>query len=227
MMQTSSEIAQLAAALAKAPGKSKTHPRMRRTRISKTDMRPSLRCGQPFASRSASTALPTFSPAHTTHDAVEIETMLVHESGERISSMLAMPLGQFTAQAVGSAISYGRRYSLMAMIGLAAEDDDANLAQAAAPKDNGKIVNPKTGKWIDPRSSMQAKARGDWDGKRTDGGFNPDNLVDNLRDCHSAVAVQKLWDDYRANTYPGWPRGWPGKADAIFAAALAEHRRTI
>jgi hypothetical protein len=35
-----------------------------------------------------------------------------------------------TAQGAGSAISYGRRYGLSAMLGLTAEDDDGNAASA-------------------------------------------------------------------------------------------------
>jgi hypothetical protein len=55
---------------------------------------------------------------------VTIETVLSHETGEWISSTLTLPVDKNTAQAVGSAITYGRRYALSAILGIATEDDD-------------------------------------------------------------------------------------------------------
>ena len=39
-----------------------------------------------------------------------------------------------TAQSFGSAITYGRRYQLAAMAGVAPEDDDANAVSQVAPQ---------------------------------------------------------------------------------------------
>lgn len=64
---------------------------------------------------------------------VTITTRLVHKSGQWIEDSLTMPTGQNTAQAVGSAITYGRRYSLMGVLGLAPDDDDG-AAASTAPK---------------------------------------------------------------------------------------------
>jgi hypothetical protein len=50
-------------------------------------------------------------------------TMLGHSSGEYIYSEYSMPSGQ-TSQAIGSAITYARRYALSAAVGLVADDDD-------------------------------------------------------------------------------------------------------
>jgi hypothetical protein len=63
---------------------------------------------------------------------VEVETMLLHVSGEWITDTLALPLSSVTAQGAGSAITYARRYSLMAVAGIAPEDDDANAAVGQA-----------------------------------------------------------------------------------------------
>src|SRR5690242_3645995 len=46
---------------------------------------------------------------------VAIETMLLHSSGQWISSTLRVPATKEDAQGYGSAISYGRRYGLMAI----------------------------------------------------------------------------------------------------------------
>jgi hypothetical protein len=60
---------------------------------------------------------------------VSVTTLLIHESGESASSTLLMPCSDSKPQAVGSAISYARRYSLCSMVGIAAGDDDGNEAQ--------------------------------------------------------------------------------------------------
>ena len=67
-----------------------------------------------------------------------VETFLLHESGEWISGEMKMnPVRQtkgegFVAaddpQAIGSAITYARRYGLAAIAGVATEDDDGNAA---------------------------------------------------------------------------------------------------
>lgn len=63
-----------------------------------------------------------------TNNRVVIETILAHESGEWISGQLAMPLQQQTPQAVGSSITYGRRYGMCAMLGLVSNEDDDGVA---------------------------------------------------------------------------------------------------
>lgn len=57
-----------------------------------------------------------------------VETRLLHRSGEWISAIVTLPVEKATAQGAGSAISYGRRYGLSALLGLTAEDDDGQAA---------------------------------------------------------------------------------------------------
>lgn len=61
---------------------------------------------------------------------VSMKTMLIHESGEWIESdALVMKPVKNDPQAIGSAISYARRYSLAAFLSLnTGEDDDGNKA---------------------------------------------------------------------------------------------------
>jgi len=59
---------------------------------------------------------------------VEVDTMLTHKSGEYISETLRMPVAQMNAHGIGSAITYARRYGLMSILCLAADDDDGNAA---------------------------------------------------------------------------------------------------
>lgn len=69
---------------------------------------------------------------------ITVHTVLMHSSGEWISGALSMPLAKNDPQGVGSAVSYGRRYGLSAILGIVGreEDDDGNSASippAAAP----------------------------------------------------------------------------------------------
>ena len=57
-------------------------------------------------------------------NSVIVETTLSHISGEWVRGSLKMPLVKLDPQAVGSAITYARRYALSAMIGIVSEEDD-------------------------------------------------------------------------------------------------------
>lgn len=57
-----------------------------------------------------------------------VTTRLLHESGEWIEDDFLLPISQKNPQAVGSCVSYARRYSMQSICGIAAEDDDGNAA---------------------------------------------------------------------------------------------------
>lgn len=60
---------------------------------------------------------------------VTVETLLIHESGEVMRfGKLHVPASKQDPQGYGSALTYCRRYSLMAACGIAPEDDDGNAA---------------------------------------------------------------------------------------------------
>jgi hypothetical protein len=66
---------------------------------------------------------------HECETGVAVETILMHESGEQISGgILRVPASKLDPQGYGSALTYARRYSLMAVCGIAPEDDDGNAA---------------------------------------------------------------------------------------------------
>jgi len=64
---------------------------------------------------------------------VKLETILMHTSGQWLSNSFEMPVMKKDAQAVGSAITYARRYALTAIMGVYQEDDDGNTATSKAP----------------------------------------------------------------------------------------------
>ena len=79
-----------------------------------------------------------------THDAetgVKVETIFIHESGEMLSGgTLFVPADKNNPQGYGSALTYARRYSLMASCGIAPEDDDGNAG--SAPRQQAQKTQP-------------------------------------------------------------------------------------
>ena len=70
-------------------------------------------------------------PEESTH----LITLLVHpESGEFIESRYELKSAQSTPQGIGSAITYARRYSLTALLGLNIDDDDDGNEASKDPK---------------------------------------------------------------------------------------------
>ena len=76
---------------------------------------------------------------------VRLTTILMHSSGQRLSSTVGAPLGKKQdAQAVGSAITYLRRYSLQSIMGLPVEDDDGNAASRPQRRQPQRRQVPET-----------------------------------------------------------------------------------
>lgn len=69
-----------------------------------------------------------------------VSTVLLHESGEWISSETRLEVAKKNdPQALGSSITYARRYGLQSLVGLPAEDDDGN-ANYEKPATKGTMV---------------------------------------------------------------------------------------
>jgi hypothetical protein len=75
----------------------------------------------------------TQAPGALVEGAIEITTMIMHTSGQWLRSTLHVPLSKRDPQGVGSAITYGLRYSLMATLGLPPVDDDGESAMDRSP----------------------------------------------------------------------------------------------
>ena len=129
-MPTSPTIAALAAALVKAQSalsgakKDSTNPHFKTAYADLASVWDA--CRAPLANAGLSIVqLVSSDPTHAV-----IETILAHSSGEWVSSTLAVPLTKSDAQGLGSAITYGRRYALAAIVGVCPADDDGEAAVA-------------------------------------------------------------------------------------------------
>jgi hypothetical protein len=72
-----------------------------------------------------------------TGENIAITTLLGHSSGQWIESSFAVRPNKFDAQGAGSVITYLRRYALMAVLGIAPEDDDGEAASIQQPITKG------------------------------------------------------------------------------------------
>ncbi|MFZ9551034.1 MAG: ERF family protein [Hylemonella sp.] len=95
----------------------------------------------------------TFMPLEVGTSTTVLRTTLWHSSGESISSDLPMPNAEAQRNALhafGAATTYLRRYALLAILNLAAEDDDgcsfadghADAAKAMPKSGTGTQLNP-------------------------------------------------------------------------------------
>tara|TARA_R110000824_G_scaffold42233_9_gene124638 strand:+ start:596 stop:1078 length:483 start_codon:yes stop_codon:yes gene_type:complete len=122
----SPEINKLAEALAKAQSelegakKESTNPFFK---SSYADLHAVIKSSFPFLSKYG---LSVSQGNEIIPGAICVTTLLMHSSGQWLRSKIKLPLSKVDAQGVGAAITYGRRYGLSAIVGIAQYDDDAN-----------------------------------------------------------------------------------------------------
>jgi len=88
-------------------------------------------CMGPLNRHGIAVMQPTGEDEHGRH----VKTILVHESGQTAECSVPLIIAKNDMQGYGSAVTYARRYGLMSMAGVAADDDDGNAAAKAAPTD--------------------------------------------------------------------------------------------
>jgi hypothetical protein len=97
---------------------------------------------------------------------VTVETLFIHTSGESFSGgPLHVPAAKHDPQGFGSALTYARRYSLMAACGIAPEDDDGNASVKAA-------------------QAAKLQQRADW----------LDETAMNLQECKTKAELIECWN---------------------------------
>ena len=73
-----------------------------------------------------------------------VETVLIHESGEWMSSLTQIVNIKGDAQAEGSGISYARRYGLQSLLNIGAVDDDAERAVGRSNSPQVALKTPES-----------------------------------------------------------------------------------
>lgn len=81
---------------------------------------------------------------HNEGERIGVQNMLVHESGEFLEHTFTLPIIKQDAQTGAAAVTYARRVSMKAILGISDEDDDGNTASGTG-KNTG--VNSDLGKY--------------------------------------------------------------------------------
>jgi len=135
-MQKSESIAELAGALAKAQGemaaakKDSTNPFYHSRYADLAQIVEAIR--KPLSDN----GLAISQLIQPDAEAAVVETILMHQSGEWLSSIIQLKPVKTDPQGIGSALTYARRYALGAIVGLATEEDDD--AESAMGRDGSK-----------------------------------------------------------------------------------------
>lgn len=143
-MQMSTTIGNLATALSLAQGemgaahKDANNPFFRSKYADLTSVMDAVK--GPFCKNGLSfTQLPGYAG-----DKLVLTTVLLHKSGEWISSDTPILAAKADAQAMGSAITYARRYALQSIAGVTADDDDGNAASGQKMTVKGEPAKKKS-----------------------------------------------------------------------------------
>lgn len=144
-MRTSEQINEIAAALAKAqaaiknPAKESENPHFK-SRYA--DLATGL---EAVRGPLATNAIALMQAEYMEGDILMLETRLAHSSGQWIASHYPVCKFPVRHQEAGSALTYARRYSLFALVGIAGDDDDGNEAsktETPAPRKPAKPAVP-------------------------------------------------------------------------------------
>ena len=129
-MRQSTQVNELAAALSAAQSemggavKSANNPFFKSSYATVGDVLKVIK--EPLANNGL--AITQFPVSDLEHKSVGVCTKIWHSSGQWVEQDYYLPLTKFDAQAVGSAISYSRRYALQAALGIPSADDDGEAA---------------------------------------------------------------------------------------------------
>lgn len=141
-MTTSDSIKELAAALAKAQAemghalKDSTNPHYK---SAYADLQSVREAARPLSAHGLAFIQSCRMSQSDGQMVAEVETRLLHTSGEWMADTLAVPVSKPDAQGIGSALTYGRRYSLMSFAGIAPAEDDG---ESAIGRGNGHAAKP-------------------------------------------------------------------------------------
>jgi hypothetical protein len=211
-MQTSEQINELAAALAKAQGeiqnpeKTQTNPHFK---SKYADLAGGLDTIRPTLARHG---LSVVQMTRADGDMVFLHSRLLHASGQWMEATYPVcRMGKH--QEMGSALTYARRYALFALVGVAGdEDDDGNAAATARGRPVTAVSVPAK-----PANAIKKERPGEWA-----------EIETAVRSCQTTEDLRDLWEVWEPRTRdypPAWrdqlDELWITQADAIDARRVA------
>lgn len=213
-MNTSEQINDLAAALAKAQAE------IQNAVLNKTNPHFKSRYADLAAVREAVTpaltkhGLSVVQMTGTDDSRMVVYTRLLHSSGQWVQSAYPIISDTSKPQAMGSALTYARRYSLAAMCGIASEeDDDGNAAQ-----EHGKN-HPHT-------EPVMAAASGTKGASKSGNREVYDRLTRAIRNA-TTVASLKTWYEASISEIDALPPDWLDELRIEYQDRMSELKKAL
>src|SRR5487761_429352 len=147
-MQMSEQINELAAALAKAQGEITGALKDSANPFFKSKYADLASCWDACRAALSKNGLSVTQFPTTEATVTLLMTSLLHSSGQWMRSSLLVQPKDDTPQAMGSALTYARRYALTAIVGVAQVDDDGNAASGRPPEAQGHSPKGDLGKHV-------------------------------------------------------------------------------
>lgn len=211
-MNTSENISDLAAALAKAQGEIQNPERNRvnsHFKNSYADLAGGLDTIRPTLAKHG---LAVVQMTRADGDMVFLHSRLLHASGQWIEATYPVcRLGKH--QEMGSALTYARRYALFALVGVAGDDDDDGNAAGTA-RGRPTAVPPKPYNSDNPPPSQPVATKAANAIKRE----RPDEWAEIERQVRSAQTsedLRDLWDVWEPKTRD-YPPAWKDQLDDLW-----------
>ncbi len=141
-METSNEIDKLVGALAKAQSKITGALKDSANPFFKSKYADLASCWDACRGPLSENGIAIIQGASADDTGVTVTTTLAHESGQWMRSNLRMVPKDSSPQGIGSAVTYGRRYGLTSMVGIAQIDDDGNQASGKGSHAYAEPITP-------------------------------------------------------------------------------------
>lgn len=140
---------------------------------------------------------------------LSIVTQIMHTSGEWMRSTFHMAVAKQDPQGIGSATTYGCRYSLMAILGLPPTDDDDGETAMGRGRSLGAAAAHEE---VKPKSAAQARKDGDFE-----------KFTAAIRECTTPDTL-KQWGTSHRLEIAKLPDNWREELQGIYADRMDELR---
>jgi uncharacterized protein (DUF3820 family) len=145
-------------------------------------------------------------PVVTDQGAPGLKTSILHSSGESVSAVTPLFLPKQDMQALGSAITYARRYAWAAALGISAEADDDGAYATQNPVAEPKAVEKKP-----PLAAPVSQAEHDEPASATGNNYQPPPEVQQALNARASSSVPA-------------PEGYDGSPESMVVTIGTKHK---
>lgn len=143
-MNQTEDIKELVSALSKAQSKMEPAKFNRVNPHFKNRYADFTSCMDACRSPLAENGLAVMQYCETINDKLTLVTTLAHSSGQWIKSYFPLNPRNMDSQSIGSAMTYAKRYSLSAMLGIVSDEEEDDDGEAAHGRGKSEVIKSQT-----------------------------------------------------------------------------------